>query len=357
MIIVLLTIGILSMLFGHFFPINKKNQILYLILCAVVIILQAGLRDATNPLFQSDIKTYYQHYITAGKLSFSNYLQTLTKDYGYYICTWLFARIFKDAQFLLFIVPTIICFFTFRFIYKYADNIYLSVFLFLTLGFYGFSLTAFRQSLAISICLWAYDYIKTKKIIPFILIVLLAASMHQTAIVFLPMYIIGQMKLSRKSVFALTALLLAIYFFGDIFIDAFNNLFEMDYGEEEIGSITGRIIKFTIYGIIFILAYLAIVGKSREDRLLFKAKIGTMVHFLMFGTMTYALQFSVLIMQRITFYFAGSIIFVLISNILGGFKDKSFRNALKICFVMFSTALFIADGVRNGVYEFAYLIG
>jgi len=224
-ITVISIIIVLSVFFAFLVPKTKSNKIIYLVLCAVTIILQMGLRDGTINLSEVvDVVRYYRFCKEAEGFAFLEYFATLKKDYGYYVFNWLVANIFHEPQVLLFLVPTIICFFSFRFIYKYSDNIYLSVILFFSLGFYGFALTAFRQCLAMAICLWAYDYIKKKKIIPFILITLLAASFHQTAIVFLPMYVIGQLKLTEKNVVLFTALLVVVFFFGNVFVEIFEKI-------------------------------------------------------------------------------------------------------------------------------------
>lgn len=356
-VIVLSSIGVLSLFFGGIVPKTKNNKILYLILCAVVIILQMGLRDASIQLTGVyDVKVYFSACKQAMKYSFVDYLSIIEKDYGYYIFNWVVAHVFKNAQVLLFLVAIIICFFTFRFIYKYSTNVYLSVFLFLTLGFYGFSLTAFRQSIAIAICLWAYDYIKKKKVVPFVLITLLAASFHQTAIVFLPMYIIGQLKLNKNNVFIVAILLMITFVCGDMFVGFFNELFKMDYGKEEVVSLIGRVKEFLIEAIIFLLLYFSLKEKNLYERLLIKSRTDTMTYSLMIGIMCHALQFKVLIMQRITKYFISSVNYVLVPNVTKSFKDESIVAVLNVCFVMFSTILFLVGIYRNNLYEFAYIL-
>ena len=354
---VISVIGVLSAFFAYLMPKTKNNKIIYLVLCAVTIILQMGLRDGTIQLSETgDVVVYFTNCKNALDYSFVEYLATLKKDYGYYILNWLIAHIFREPQVILFVVPTIICFFSFRFIYKYSDNVYLSVILFFTLGFYGFALTAFRQSIAMAICLWAYDYVKKKKIIPFILITLLAASFHQTAIIFLPVYVIGRIKLTEKNVIIYTALLAVAFLFGNIFFDFFNKVFNMDYGKEEVESLTGRIKDFTIFFIVFGLLYLSLKGKNPEERLLLKSKTDSLTFILMTGVMFYALQFKVLIAFRIAKYFIDAINYVLIANVTESFKDKTMSKVFKACFIIFSVLLFFISISRNNLYEYVYII-
>lgn len=356
-IIVISLVACLSLLFGKFFSKEKPYQILFLSLCASVIVLQMGLRDATIQLTGVyDVRVYYTMCKEAESYGLIEYVTAQTKDYGYFVFNWLVAHIFHNPQVLLFLVAIIVCFFVFRFIYKYSSDVYLSAFLFVTLGFYGFALTAFRQSIAISICLWAYDFVKKRKIIPFILIVLLAATIHQTAIVFLPVYVLGWLKLNTKHVLVMTGVLVVVFIFGNVFVNFFNSLFHVDYGYEEVASLIGRIIRVTIYGIVFLLTYFALREQTDRNAAIYKDSVATMVFILMAGTMCYLMQTKARIMQRISAYFLSSIIYVLIPNVTHGFKNKNFGILLNGLFVFFSTVLFLSGVYRNGLYEFAYIV-
>lgn len=354
-LIVISIIGVLSAFFAFLMPKTKNNKIIYLVLCAVTIIMQIGLIDCTVDS-AGDAGTYFGLCKKAEDYAFLEYIATLKKDYGYYIFNWLIAHIFHEPQVILFVVPIIICFFSFRFIYKYSDNVYLSVILFFSLGFYGFALSAFRQSIAIAICLWAYDYVKKKKIVPFVLITLLAASVHQTAIIFLPVYFIGKIKLTEKNVIIFTALLAVAFVFGNIFVGFFNRLFNMDYGKEEVVSLTGRIKDFIIFFIIFGLLYLSLKEKNPEEKLLLKSRTDSLTFIFMTGVMFYALQFKVLITGRIAKYFIDAVNYVLIANVTESFKDKTMSKVFKACFIVFSVLLFFISITRNSLFEFVYII-
>lgn len=358
LVFVVVVIGVLSIFFDTVATHTKQNRILYLVLCATVIILQMGLREGMHDgVMSHDTDNYYLACQKAQHLSFADYLATLNKDYGYYICNWVIAHVFKQPQVLFFIVAIVICFFTFRFIYKYSSNIYMSAFLFVTLGFFGFAQTGFRQTIAISICLWAYDFIVKKKFLSFLLITLLAGSMHQTAIIFIPMYFVGQLELNRKNVIIMMVALAFVYVFSSVFFNFFNNLFKMDYaGAKNIKSLTGRIVNFTIIGIIFVLLYLSLNEKNEYEKLLTKSHTDALAFSLMIGAVCYALQFKLEIMQRIALYYLSAINYVIIPNVIESFKDKKTVLVLNICFFVFSAVLFIVGMYRNNQYIFSYII-
>ncbi len=86
------------------------------------------------------------------------------------------------------------------FIYKESKLPALSVYLYMSMMFYYWSLSLMRQIFAAAICVLSVKYIREKKFIPFLLIVLLAASFHKSALIMLPVFFIAQIKFNWKSV-------------------------------------------------------------------------------------------------------------------------------------------------------------
>ena len=84
-----------------------------------------------------------------------------------------------------------------------------------------------RAGLAVGVLLWAYKYIKERNLFCFLIIVLIASSIHLQSLIILPFYWIGNFRLK-------TSLYLAIYllffFLGKIFQDYFEILaFSINY--------------------------------------------------------------------------------------------------------------------------------
>ena len=87
-------------------------------------------------------------------------------------------------------------------IYKYSPNIIFSFWVFSSFQIYHFGFSGIRQAIAIGICTLAYNFIVQKKIPVFIALVLLAATFHTSAILFLPAYwIYHKLNMSPKMLF------------------------------------------------------------------------------------------------------------------------------------------------------------
>ncbi len=76
-------------------------------------------------------------------------------------------------------------------IYKHSDIAWISVTVYLCLTFFYTSLSFIRQSIAASILLLAFGFIKQRKIIPVLILAVVAALFHYTALVFIPFYLLA----------------------------------------------------------------------------------------------------------------------------------------------------------------------
>lgn len=86
-------------------------------------------------------------------------------------------------------------------IYKHSDIAWISVAVYLCLTFFYTSLNFIRQSIAVSILLLAYSFIKQRKIIPVLILSVVAVLFHFTALVFIPFYLLTYfVKVTKKSV-------------------------------------------------------------------------------------------------------------------------------------------------------------
>ena len=110
-----------------------------------------------------------------------------------YICrNWL--NSFTALQFIVSIL--IFTFFT-KSVSIYSKNRILSLILFVILYYYFNSLNIARQILACCICLYSLNFVKSHQIVNYIIWVLVAMSIHSSAVIMLPMYYISKLNLPK----------------------------------------------------------------------------------------------------------------------------------------------------------------
>ncbi len=131
----------------------------------------------------------------------------------------LFQKIFQyfstDYQLYLIFVAAIFMPSLGYFIYKNTTRINQVVLAYVIYmgNFYGFfSITGTRQTIATAILLWSYKFIIEKKFIKFVILVLIASLFHVTALVFILLYFISEIK-KPKLVFRLALFGFPIFLF------------------------------------------------------------------------------------------------------------------------------------------------
>ncbi len=178
---------------------NRKN---YIKLISVILILQSGLR---NVAVGADTFAYYLRFEDTLKTSwneifqnFGNYYKYgIGKDPGYPIFEKITQIIFPNYQLLLFVIAIIFFYALGRFIfyntYKLSHAI-LTFVIYAVLFYSFFSITGHRQTIATAAALYSFEWLKKRKLLPFVLILLLASSIHKSVLIYLPFYFIGNFK-------------------------------------------------------------------------------------------------------------------------------------------------------------------
>ena len=160
---------------------RKKDKLIFFII-AIVLAIFVGLRTSYN-----DTNTYMNMY-EALSPGISNLLTidlSLGENPGFWVVNTIVKTIgFSTQSFLMFYAIITVGIYLW-FIRKYSDNIWLSVFLFFTMGCYTFTMAAIKQCVAVAFCLVATDrYLQNKKI-SFVLWVLIASTFHPYSLMYL----------------------------------------------------------------------------------------------------------------------------------------------------------------------------
>ena len=270
--------------------------------------------------FGSDLNNYYRFYLRAiHSSSFDRLAETSTFEAGYVFLNYMFGRVIKWPQFII-IFQAVFCIgVTVRFIYKHSKDVMLSVLGFMSLGLLQFYATGFRQSIAISLCLIALELAENRKLIPFIITLLIASRIHQTSIVFAVSYILVRLPVNRKTLAAdITAVIVLPQLVPRIIVMG-NDVFDKSYGGSFAGNLTGGLINILIAGFIIFIMYKKFDAPDRDTC---GINYGFM-HILIIGIGIYAMRFQALVLERISLYFT-PVMFILLPQVIssGFFNDK-----------------------------------
>lgn len=169
---------------------------------AILLILQSGLRHVgVGPDTYQYMMSFQDRIKWSWSQVFQNFIDVYQygegKDAGYYMLVKSFSVFSSDYQMFLLFVAVLVFAPMVRFIYKNTsrlEDIWFALLLYMTLFYSFFSVTGIRQAIATGLCLWAVEYIKERKMIAFLVCVLIGGFIHKSALLFLPFYWIAHVK-------------------------------------------------------------------------------------------------------------------------------------------------------------------
>lgn len=182
------------------------NKIFVIIICIHLIIIQS-LRAHT---VGTDIPGYIRLYNTMSVSEWTDIFNN-RMEFGFCFLVKLITLTKVNIQVYLTILSILIITPVGFTIYRYSAKPYISFYVYITFGFYSASFCTIRQHIAYGIILLTLNSIKERKLFKFFILVILASTIHKSAIIFLPAYFISKIKMNKKNI-GLAGFIFAIVF-------------------------------------------------------------------------------------------------------------------------------------------------
>lgn len=227
-ILILFWLGLMALLAGHYYrleynPLTGKLKWRNTPVFAAIVILPVLWMATTRGWF-ADTGAYvnmYRH-LPDSFGGIAAYMETVTKDKGFYFTSAVLRVILGSDHvpylFVIALLQTAAIYMLYR---KYSTDYVLSIFLFVaSTDYISWMFNGMRQFTAVSILMLATPLMLRKegessagKLIALVIITLLAAAMHQTALLMLPILLIAQGKAwnLRSFLVMMVALVIMVY--------------------------------------------------------------------------------------------------------------------------------------------------
>lgn len=178
---------------------------LYLILSLCVIFVFHAFK---NPFTLEDIPDYARAFDEAQQISWSRVLSigydNLKTETGFALVVKLVSSIFRSSQVLFILTSAFILSAVYFAVKKYSPVFWLSVIVFMIDSFPQ-SLFMLRAFIAVGIYLFAFPAIINRRLLAYLLLALLAFSVHMSSILFFPVFFLYGMKNWRYLLFLMIA--------------------------------------------------------------------------------------------------------------------------------------------------------
>ena len=180
---------------------RKNKRLMYIVIFIWLFMLGALKGEGVGADYYS-YKSFFEIFSRAEW--FSSYADV---ERGYILLNKIISIFTNNYQWLLAVCSFLSIIGVIHFIKRNASFPIISIWLYISMGFYQSTFTRLRQAIAISIVLIAYKYAQEKKFWKFIFLIILASLFHRTALIAVLIYLflhekrISKQKNSRLSLF------------------------------------------------------------------------------------------------------------------------------------------------------------
>lgn len=317
---------------------NERKKRNFVILATGQWILLSGLRNiniGADTIQYSD--SFYRTADTAWSVIWRHFVLGYKggmqgKDFGYSIFEKVCSYITKSYQGYLILVALLFHVSMGYSIYKNSRDPFISFLLYSCLFYAFFAITGIRQTVATAlvVCI-GYELIKKKKLLYFIIMIALAATIHKSALIFIIFYPICHIRVTTDYK-RITLVAIVVSF---LFRSQLSALYKKLAGLEEYGVYqnAGANTFVLLLLLIFITCYIFSTNLLREDR--HHHFYNAIVLAVFFVPLTYINPSAMRVVQYFSFF-----LMFMIPEIIYMLRGKQRASAL-VMFVLVLTALFI----------------
>lgn len=355
---------IIIMIYSLFGNVNKNSNTkkCYLIVCFGLLTVVAMLRKYT---IGTDLNLFYAPTFEQIKyLDFSNLFEVEFEG-GYVLINKIISLFCGDVQGLIVLTSCFIIPVYGVFIYKNSEKVEISTMLFVLLRIYFMTLNIIRQEIAVAIILIAYEYIKQHKNLKAIILILLATSMHTSAIICLALIPLYKIKFTRKTFLVLLIIAIITMLVGNQIIMLFTNVFssfglsnrrgyenyfEIDrYGGQKVNIIS--IYTVAIAGLFFIIGYIVLIFNKRTNLKKNQDNNDFLVYLSYIYFIITVLTLKIAIVNRLSYYVLPFTL-ILIPRVLSNIKKRINKTLLFVILlgIMFFTCIYILVYYADELY-------
>ena len=236
-----------------------------------------------------------------------------------------------DPLILFVVVAIITCVSCYCFFRDNCRHSCTALYLFMSLGYFTFIMSGLRQTMAVSICLFAFTFVRQKKLYKFLALIVLAMTFHKSAVFFVPAYFLSNQELKGSKIAYLYGGILVLFFLADKILLTAEDIVGYKYGVEQTGN--GQL----FFGLVALITYFAIKNK---DILITYNRINLQhlnIHLLSLATWTIRLVSRTA--ERVALYFMPYTAIVLTEYIET--RQSSNKNLIRAICLLIATYLLI----------------
>jgi hypothetical protein len=312
----------------YYFKKTEKSKSLTFLLFFLFLWLLLSLRSYD---VGADITTYKYFFDSIRATSWSYLPRSFSVEIGYVLFNKLIGILTDNFSVFLSIISFIIIRPVYLLYKEESEDPLLSIALFINMPVFVMMFSGLRQAVAISISIIAFNFAKKKKLLIFILVILIAVSFHKSALIALLLYPLYHSKITKKWLWFVIPVLLAVFIFNEQLFLLAGNIIESNYFERY-GGIhnTGSYTMIILFALFFGFSYFMVDDSKLNANTTGLRNILILVLLIQFFAPIHPLA------MRMNYYFIVYIPLLIPDIILNSKKELSFlAKTAQLVMIMF----------------------
>lgn len=317
---------------------------LFCLSSGILLWLLLALRSVTIGL-NDTLNIYRPFFFQLDYRSFADLLNYKWFEFGFSLFSKILSFFIDDYQLYISILAIPYIYFTMRLIYNRSKFPLLSIIIFISL-YYMYGTFLLRQVIAIGILTLAIDAIEDRKLLKFVICIVIASFFHKSSLVFLIAYPFSNyMSFSKKNYIYILISYLFASFFGPFIL---KNISYFDFtGKVKIGienDIYSTDSGISMFGLVIntsIIVFSDIFYKKAKD-----SKMNAYLNIATLGAMFYCFSKIVTEFYRISMYFS-FINILMVPRALEKVEDNRFRFLIELALILVFIAYFLIRTINN----------
>lgn len=216
-----------------------------------------------------DTYTYLRTFTSVGFVDdFMQLVDISRMELGYLFANYSFTHLGLSFYYMQFVVSLFFYFVLFLFLVKYSKNIGVSCLIFLLMRYIFGPMNVVRMYIAIAFLLLSIPFIQKRKFPQFLLLVALACLFHKTSLLFIVLYPLSKINLSKRMVAIFLLVAAIVGFVGKSFFEtltAYLGLYE-SYLDGGFFNVEGKFAMYIALAMDSLLALFLLYNRLRFDK-------------------------------------------------------------------------------------------
>lgn len=267
---------------------------------------------------------------------------------GFRLINKLLTYLSDNGQTITIATAILIFFPLYLFVDRDSPNRWLSIWLFVTLGIFQTEMNVSRNAISIFLCCLALPLIEQRRWFLYVIVVLLASTIHQTALLFLPVYLLVRfVRINPRRMFVIIAVALLLGLNFPAIGRALQGFVPARYTKYLISSKVKLVsIAVGVFDVLVVLLTLLLMKREERSELMEHDPIGSWIFLLHVGFFALSVGFAA--GARAAALFAPYLI-VLIPQYLERIKDPRRKRAAVVLVAALCFAQYVARMKINNI--------